>query len=142
MFQVSCSMSILNIFKKKPVKKVAKKEKKPKKAVEPTPKAVPKKIRKKQIGSAVLVLKSPHITEKATALMGKNQYVFKIFPKANKQMIKRAVEQIYDVDVVNVRIVSIPGKQKRLGKTKGWKQGYRKAIVSLKKGDEIEMIPR
>jgi len=88
------------------------------------------------------VLKSVHITEKATELAEKNQYIFKVFENANKQEIKKVVESIYSVDVVSVRTINIHRKRKRLGKSIGWKQGYKKAIVKIKKGQEIEILPR
>ena len=88
------------------------------------------------------ILKSVHITEKATELAGKNQYIFKVFENANKQEIKKVVESIYNVDVVSVNIINIHRKRKRLGKSIGWKQGYKKAIVKIKKGQEIEILPR
>jgi len=88
------------------------------------------------------VLKSVHITEKATELAEKNQYIFKVFGDANKKEIKKVVESIYHVDVVSVRIINIHKKKKRLGKSTGWKQGYKKAIVKIKKDQEIEILPR
>ena len=88
------------------------------------------------------ILKSVHITEKATELAGKNQYIFKVFENANKQEIKKVVESIYNIDVVSVNIINIHRKRKRLGKSIGWKQGYKKAIVKIKKGQEIEILPR
>lgn len=88
------------------------------------------------------ILKSVHITEKATELADKNQYIFKVFQNANKQEIKKVVESIYNVDVISVNIINIHRKRKRLGKTIGWKQGYKKAIVKIKKGQEIEILPR
>jgi len=88
------------------------------------------------------ILKSVHITEKATELAEKNQYIFKVFENANKQEIKKVVESVYNVDVVSVRIINIHRKSKRLGKSIGWKQGYKKAIIKIKKGQEIEILPR
>jgi len=88
------------------------------------------------------ILKSVHITEKATELAEKGQYIFKVFENANKQEIKKVVESVYHVDVVSVNIINIHRKRKRLGKNIGWKQGYKKAIVKIKKGQEIEILPR
>jgi len=88
------------------------------------------------------ILKNVHITEKATELAEKGQYIFKVFENANKQEIKKVVESIYNVDVVSVNIINIHRKRKRLGKNIGWKQGYKKAIVKIKKGQEIEILPR
>ena len=88
------------------------------------------------------VLISPQITEKATALAQKNQYVFKIFPKANKTEIKKVIEDLYKVEVLNIKIINVPKKRRRSGKISGWKKGYKKAIVKIKEGQKIEVLPR
>ena len=88
------------------------------------------------------VLISPHITEKATDLAQKNQYVFKVFPKANKTEIKKAIEDLYKVEVLDVKIINVPKKRRRLGRISGWKKGYKKAIVKIKEGQKIEVLPR
>lgn len=147
-------MAIFNkIFKKRKVKetkkaKGAKKAKEvrerkevEKKPTEKKPQALPRPKRKKR-GVAAMVLKTPHITEKAGILADKNQYVFKIFSKANKQEVKKAVEETYDVDVVKMRIIKVRKKPRRLGKTSGWKKGYKKAIITLRQGQKIEILPR
>jgi len=88
------------------------------------------------------ILKTPHVTEKSTDLVGKHQYVFKVFPKANKTEIKRAIENLYGVDVIDVKIIKVPPKRRRLGRISGWRKGYKKAIVKIKKGQKIEVLPR
>jgi len=100
----------------------------------------PEKEKRKDIFCQIL--KAPQITEKATDLIKQNQYVFKVYPKANKSEIKKAVENFYGVNVVSVRIVKIPRKQRRIGRISGWKKGYKKAIVKIKGGQKIEMLPR
>lgn len=97
---------------------------------------------KKEIKVAPFILKEAHITEKASGLQEAGQYVFKVFETANKIEIKKAVEEVYGVDVVNVAIVNIPKKQRRLGRSLGWKKGYKKAVVRIKKDQIIELIPR
>ncbi len=99
---------------------------------------------KKEIkfGEAYRVLKTPHITEKATDLVEKNQYVFKVWPRANKVEIKKAIRDLYGVDVTNVNIINVPSKKRRLGKISGWRDGYKKAIVRIKEGQKIEVLPR
>ena len=89
-----------------------------------------------------MVLKSPQITEKATNLAGDNQYLFKVFPRATKQEIKKAVEGVYGVGVSRVRTVKVPKKQRRLGRSVGWRKAYKKAIVTLKEGQKIEILPK
>lgn len=88
------------------------------------------------------ILKEPHITEKAAALSESNEYVFKIYPKANKYQVKKAIEDLYRVKVEGVRIVCIPKKTKRLGRFEGWRKGYKKAIVKVAKGQHIEILPK
>ena len=88
------------------------------------------------------VLNIPHVTEKATDLVKENKYIFKVFLGTNKTEIKRAVESIYDVDVTSVRIINIPPKKRRLGKNLGQRKGYKKAIIKIKKGQKIEVLPR
>lgn len=148
-------MALLDIFKKK-----KKGEKKPlKKKVEAKPlqpkptRAAPKKKAaakkkaalkegKKSGGRAYQILKTPHVTEKATSLTSKNQYVFKVWPRANKVEVKKAVEDIFGVDVVSVKIVNVTEKRRRLGRVEGFRSGYKKAIVRLKEGQKIEILPR
>ena len=96
----------------------------------------------KKFENAHLILKSPHIAEKASKLYEINQYTFKVYPSANKSEIKKAVEGVYRVNVLKVRTSKVPRRKRRLGKTIGWKQGYKKAVVTIKKGQEIEISPR
>lgn len=88
------------------------------------------------------VLKTPQVTEKASDLTKSNQYVFKVFPRANKTAIKRAIEDLYNVDVIDVKIVKTPRKRRKLGRISGWRQGHKKAIVKIKEGQKIEVLPR
>jgi large subunit ribosomal protein L23 len=85
------------------------------------------------------VLKSPHISEKATELAGNNFYVFKVEKVANKRAVKEEVEKRYKVNVLSVRIINIPSKKRRVGKTEGTKKGYKKAVVKIKEGQEIDI---
>src|SRR3990167_9439489 len=85
------------------------------------------------------LLLHPHITEKATDLLKKNQYTFNVRLKANKVNVKKTIEGIYGVNVVGVRMVKIPPKARRFGRNKGWRKGYRKAIVKIKEGQKIEV---
>lgn len=145
-------MAILDFLKKK--KKVEEKEEKPKKIKKkkeekkeakkpPTLKVKKKKKIKKKIPDFVFqVLKEPHITEKATDLTKKNQYTFKVLKDANKNQIKTAVETLYGVDVISVNIINIPRKKRRLGRIEGFKKAYKKAIVKIKEGQKIEIMPK
>ncbi len=86
------------------------------------------------------VLIEPWITENTTAMLEVNKYVFKIAPKAGKKEVKKAVENLYKVKVEAVNTINIPRKFKVQGRTQGWKAGFKKAIVTLKKGDKIEFF--
>lgn len=84
------------------------------------------------------------LTEKASDLAAKvNQYTFKVYPDADSFAIKAAVESAFEVTVTRVNTLSVKPKSKsdraRRGK-KGTKSGYKKAIVTLKEGDSIELI--
>jgi large subunit ribosomal protein L23 len=89
-----------------------------------------------------LILKAPHITEKATNLAEKNQYVFRVWQKANKNEVKKAIENLYKVKVMDVKIINVPAKRRRLGRISGWKKGFKKAIVRIKEGQKIEVMPK
>ncbi len=151
-------MPLLDIFKKKKtekkpsfVKPTEGRGKESKKAEKPKEEPVIKKIEKPEIpkpkkekktGMAYRTLKSLHVTEKATDLSKNDQYVFEVFPKANKPEIKKAVEEIFNVDVLSVNIVKTPSKRRRLGRTFGWKKGYKKAIVKVGRGQKIDILPK
>jgi large subunit ribosomal protein L23 len=86
------------------------------------------------------VIQKPIITEKANALREGNKYVFRVDRKANKIQIRRAVEVIFNVHVVSVRTVSVPGKPKRQGMFPGRIPGWKKAYVTLRAGESIEAV--
>ena len=82
---------------------------------------------------------SPTITEKATSLSEYNKVVFKVHKGANKNSIKKSIEKIFKVNVVKVNILN---KQSRVKISRGRKikvRGYKKAIVTLKKGQNIDL---
>jgi large subunit ribosomal protein L23 len=82
------------------------------------------------------VLKGPCLTEKAALLQeDEGKVVFKVHPKANKVEVKRAVEQVFNVKVKDVRTANMHGKQKRVGKTVGFTKDWKKAYVTLSEGE-------
>ncbi len=99
-----------------------------------------RKVAKKENNIAHQILIEPLMTEKATNLGQLNKYVFKVFPGANKSQVKSAVEDYYGVGVVSVNIVKIHPKKRIQGQTIGWKQGFKKAIVTLQAGDTIGAV--
>ncbi len=85
------------------------------------------------------IVLGPHITEKGALLQDDNIYVFKVGPRANKVEIKRAVEQLFGVDVLDVRTVVMRGKTKRFGRYFGKRANWKKAYVTLAEGDVINV---
>jgi len=137
-------MALRDIFKRKSKEKIKEIKAKERDVKAGKPIEAPTQRIKKEVktGEAWKFLKFPHVTEKATDLTKKNQYIFKIFSRANKTEIKKAIESLYGVDVISVRIVKIPPKKRRLGRISGWRKGYKKAIVKIKEGEKIEVLPR
>lgn len=90
------------------------------------------------------VLRRPLITEKSRRqFKALQQYAFEVAPDATKTLVKDAVETIFDVDVVRVRIINVPGKRTRRMPTRRMvirKSGYKKAIVTLAEGQTIEFF--
>ncbi len=84
------------------------------------------------------VLIQPRISEKSGHLSALNKYVFKVLKASNKVEVKKAVEAFYKVKVVQVNMINNKGKVRTFGKTKGKTQAFKKAIVTLRKGDKIE----
>jgi large subunit ribosomal protein L23 len=86
------------------------------------------------------VIRRPLITEKNAALQAFGKYAFEVNPGANKMQIKDAVEAGFKVTVIGVNVVSTPGKSKRVGKRMVFGSALKKAIVTLKPGDKIELF--
>ena len=84
-------------------------------------------------------IKSPIITEKATILSEQNKTVFKVHAKANKKTIKKNIEKLFKVNVIKVNIINRKSKLKMRQGKKSFKSGYKKAIITLKKGQSIDL---
>ena len=82
---------------------------------------------------------SPTITEKATSLSEFNKIVFKVHEGASKNSIKKNIEKIFKVNVVKINTINLKGKSKIVRNRKTYKSGYKKAIVTLKKGQSIDL---
>ena len=82
---------------------------------------------------------SPTITEKATFLSEHNKVVFKVHKGASKDSIKRSIEKIFKVNVIKVNTIYMKGKTKFVRGRKTKKPSYKKAIVTLKKGENIDL---
>ncbi|RKX66106.1 MAG: 50S ribosomal protein L23 [Thermodesulfobacteriota bacterium] len=87
------------------------------------------------------IIKRPIITEKSTLQKEfTNKLAFEVDPKANKIEIKQSVEKLFNVKVLNVRILKVKGKKKRMGRWEGRSKSWKKAIVTLRPGDHIEFF--
>ena len=83
---------------------------------------------------------SPVITEKGTVLQEKNnQYLFRVARPANKIQIRQAIRKIFNVDVIGVRTITVHGKLRTVGRSRGRKPSWKKAIVTLKEGNTIDL---
>jgi len=87
------------------------------------------------------LIKNPIISEKATSISALGKYMFVVDKRATKPEIKKAVQEIYKVTVEDVNVMNIKPKKRRLGKSTGKKPGYKKAIVTLKKGQTLDILP-
>ena len=82
---------------------------------------------------------SPTITEKATSLSEYNKIVFKVHKGASKSSIKKSIEKIFKVNVIKINTMNLKKKSKLVKNKKSTKPGYKKAIVTLKKGQSIDL---
>lgn len=93
---------------------------------------------KKNIAHKILL--TPVITEAATMAAEANKYVFKVTKGSSKKDIKTSIEEVYKVEVEKVNVINLPMKLRSRGRIPGWKSGYRKAIVTVKEGNKIDIF--
>jgi len=86
------------------------------------------------------VLRRPVITEKSTMLGDYGKYVFEVARDANKIDVRRAVEEIFKVDVRSVNIIHVRAKMRRMGRHQGFTTPRKKAVVTLREGQRIELF--
>ncbi|MFC1977120.1 50S ribosomal protein L23 [Chloroflexota bacterium] len=86
------------------------------------------------------ILRRPLITEKHTILQAQGKYGFEVLAEASKPQIKQAVEKAFKVEVTAVNVMMVPGKRRRLGRRQLPAHPWKKAIVTLKPGDKIELF--
>lgn len=90
---------------------------------------------------AYQVIRKPHVTEKASDdMVGRNAYHFRVPVDANKVEIRHSVEQLFNVKVTSVNTLNAPGKYRRRGWVAGRTQAWKKAMVTLREGDSIEVL--
>ncbi len=92
------------------------------------------------VANAARILLRPRVTEKAHMSIALGKYVFQVVPTATKRLVKESIESLYNVSVEAVHIVRIPKKRRVFGRIVGWKSPLKKAIVTLKKGEQIELF--
>jgi large subunit ribosomal protein L23 len=86
------------------------------------------------------IIIKPIVTEKSMMAMEENKYTFKVRKDSNKTEIKKAIEELFNVDVVKVNTMNVKGKVKRLGRNEGKRADWKKAIVKLAPGSKIELF--
>jgi large subunit ribosomal protein L23 len=86
-------------------------------------------------------IKHPHISEKSTTLGSTGTYVFLVEKNATKPAVRQAIKSLYNVDAEAVRMVNVKPKKRRLGRTEGTKPGYKKAYVTLREGQSLDILP-
>jgi len=86
------------------------------------------------------IIRAPLISEKGSLLAEHNQVLFKVSPDANKIEVRKAVETLFKVKVVNVRMSRYLGKLRRVGRNMGRRPLWKKAYVTLKEGDKIDFF--
>ena len=87
------------------------------------------------------VILAPIITENSMDMASEKKYVFKVAQNSNKTEVRKAIEEIFEVEVAKVNIMNVSGKRKRLGRTFGTTSSFRKAIVTLTPDSkEIELF--
>jgi large subunit ribosomal protein L23 len=86
------------------------------------------------------VLIAPVVSEKSYALIEDRKYSFRVHPDAHKTQIRQAVEELFEVTVVAVNVSKVKPKPKRRGMIRGTKRGWKKAIVQVAEGQEIQIF--
>ncbi len=85
------------------------------------------------------VLKQPWFSERATLLASRGKYIFLVAPEATKPAVRDEIQRRYGVRVTGVNMITLKGKMKHFGSKMGRRSGVKKAIVTLKAGDKIEI---
>ena len=86
------------------------------------------------------VIRRPLVTEKNTALQSQNKYAFEVRTDSNKEQVKEAIEKAFKVNVIAVNIITVRGREKRVGRKKVMVSPWKKAVVTLKTGDKIQIF--
>lgn len=92
------------------------------------------------VSSVWEVIRRPLITEKGTRLAEMGQYLFEVHPDSNKLQIKEAVERAFNVKVVAVNVMNVPGKRRRWKRHYAYQSDWKKAIVTLAPGQSLQIL--
>lgn len=88
---------------------------------------------------AYRIIVGPRITEKGSMMGTENKYIFRVAKNANKSEIKKAIGNLYKVEVTRVNVLKVSSKYRRVGRYEGRKPGFKKAIVTLRQGSKIDV---
>jgi len=94
-----------------------------------------------QPGELIDIIKRPILTDKSTRMLEENQYCFSVTKNAKKHEIKKAIEYIFNVEVIKVNTLNPPLKKRTVGRFTGYKPQFKKAIVKLKPENKIDLFP-
>ncbi|PKQ15874.1 MAG: 50S ribosomal protein L23 [Actinobacteria bacterium HGW-Actinobacteria-7] len=83
----------------------------------------------------------PIISEKSYSMIEQNRYTFEVAKSSNKTQVAQAITEIFDVTVTNVNTMNVTGKPRRVRVAKGKTRDWKKAIVTLKAGDKLDIFP-
>jgi large subunit ribosomal protein L23 len=86
------------------------------------------------------VILAPIVSEKSYEGSTRGTYTFRVHQDAHKTQIRQAIEELFEVKVARVNVITVPAKPKRRGAFKGTKPGWKKAVVQLRAGDTIEIF--
>ena len=91
--------------------------------------------------TAYYIVRRPLITEKSTKLVEQRKYTFEVMQGVNKTEVKKAIEEIYpQIKVINVNIINVRKKPRKVGKYEGLRPAVRKAIVTLAEGQKLDVF--
>ena len=89
---------------------------------------------------ATQIIIRPIVSEKSYVLATVNKYTFRVHDDAHKTQVKQAIEELFDVKVLDVKTMSVKGKPKRRGYSSGFRRSWKKAIVEVREGDSIPIF--
>lgn len=86
------------------------------------------------------IIKYPIISDKGTQLLENNKYTFIVNSSSNKETIKKALQSLFNIKIIKINTCNLPKKKKKIGKFLGWKTQYKKVIITLAKGNRINLF--